>query len=399
MNSFAKPSLLAVVFLVASLVGSACQPAGFYDTSNTDIPSAPGDIARSYVFQLDFTEDDDGNLVAGQNGHVVIYRSTSAIGEPNLVSGTVVLPVDPWTGDGDRPIVAMAPGTQGMADSCAPSITMASGGFGETDQVNALVAKGFAVAITDYEGLGTSGDHSYSVADSQAHAVLDVARAARNLGLNGLSADSPVALWGYSQGGSSVARAAEIEQDYAPDLGVKTVVGGGAVANPYRQSEWVTVELGTGFAGAALMSILGFAAAYPELDAGGALTTEGADLAAQVNELCALEAIFLVAGTDLATLVDQSVLDSPEWRSRLDEQIIGTVAPRIPTFLYHGASDFVVPADQGYQLRDGWCGAGASVRFEEYEAGHFLTNYAATPVVVDWLSSAFEGTETPRSDC
>lgn len=60
------------------------------------------------------------------------------------------------------------------------------------------------MAIIDYEGLGTPGDHTYVVQLSEGRAVLDSARAAMNLGDAGISDDAQVGIWGYSQGGGAV---------------------------------------------------------------------------------------------------------------------------------------------------------------------------------------------------
>ena len=48
--------------------------------------------------------------------------------------------------------------------------------------------RGYVVAATDYPGLGTPEAHPYLVGDSEARAVLDSVRAARNYGRRGRSA-------------------------------------------------------------------------------------------------------------------------------------------------------------------------------------------------------------------
>ncbi len=60
-------------------------------------------------------------------------------------------------------MVAYAPGTQGWGDQCAPSKSIAGGVFDELFAVNNLLAKGWAVVVTDYPGLGTPGLHLYNV--------------------------------------------------------------------------------------------------------------------------------------------------------------------------------------------------------------------------------------------
>ncbi len=103
----------------------------------------------------------------------------------------------------ERPIVAFAPGTQGLADQCAPSRQMAEGTEYEALPVKGLLDEGYAVVVTDYQGLGTSGAHTYLNREVQGRTVLDSVRAAQRLTAAGLPAAGPVALCGYSQGGGA----------------------------------------------------------------------------------------------------------------------------------------------------------------------------------------------------
>lgn len=103
----------------------------------------------------------------------------------------------------------MAVGTHGQGDQCAPShlfnsVISYGGGLDvmvqyEIAAVYAAVAQGIGVVVTDYQGLGTPAVHGYLNRVAQAHAVLDAARAA--IDLKSLPADTPVGMWGYSQGG------------------------------------------------------------------------------------------------------------------------------------------------------------------------------------------------------
>jgi triacylglycerol lipase len=69
--------------------------------------------------------------------------------------------------------------------------------------VATMVARGFAIFMPDYEGLGTIGVmHTYVNRLSEGHAMLDGARAAMQLPDTSLDHHGPVAFWGYSQGGA-----------------------------------------------------------------------------------------------------------------------------------------------------------------------------------------------------
>ena len=120
-------------------------------------------------------------------------------------------------------------GTQGLADRCAPSRQLSAGSEYEGAFLSGVLSRGYAVAVTDYEGLGTPGVHTYMARRSQAAAVLDIGRAARQLPDLGVPAAGPVAVAGYSQGGGAAAAAAELAPAYAPEL---TLVGAVAGAVP-----------------------------------------------------------------------------------------------------------------------------------------------------------------------
>ncbi|MGH3359499.1 MAG: lipase family protein, partial [Nocardioidaceae bacterium] len=200
----------------------------FYDTPAT-LPDGDGDVIRDEpsTFYLD-----PAKLIEA-DAHVrrVMYKSTDAHGDPIAVTGTVLVPEHDWIGDGERPLIGYAAGTQGLGDQCAPSRQLAAGSEYEGAFLEGLLTRGYAVALTDYEALGTEGVHTYMARASQGHAVLDAVRAARNLGLDGVPADGPVALSGYSQGGGASAAAAELAADYAPDLGVDAAYAGAVPAD------------------------------------------------------------------------------------------------------------------------------------------------------------------------
>ena len=99
--------------------------------------------------------------VTGVTAWQMLYLSTTVTGAPTAVSGTVLVPGAAYPGT--RPVVGYAAGTQGWGDQCAPSKEMAAGDFDEQFAVNNLLSKGWAVAVTDYPGLGTPGDEVYSV--------------------------------------------------------------------------------------------------------------------------------------------------------------------------------------------------------------------------------------------
>src|SRR5690606_36337652 len=107
------------------------------------------------------------------------YNSTAADGKSNTVSGTVLVPEDDR--EGPRPLLTYAVGTVGIGDRCAPSAGFPKGETREAPLIEGALLRGWAVAVTDYEGLGTPGTHTYTVGRAAGTAVLDAARAAQRL--------------------------------------------------------------------------------------------------------------------------------------------------------------------------------------------------------------------------
>ena len=86
-----------------------------------------------------------------------------------------------------------------------------------------MVQRGYIVAATDYPGLGAPETHPYLVGESEARAVLDSVRAAREL----TGAPARFAVWGHSQGGQAALFTGMLAKSYAPEL---DLVGAAAAA-------------------------------------------------------------------------------------------------------------------------------------------------------------------------
>lgn len=149
----------------------------------------------------------------------VLYRSTNSdTGGPTQVSGAVFIPLGDAPANG-WPVVAVAHGTTGINEPCAPSL---SGTLSDhVYWVSSLVDLGFAVALTDYEGLGSPGVHPYLDARTAGFNVIDSVRALRHT----FPQVSPnwTALGG-SQGGGAVWAADEVARTYAPELNLAGAV-------------------------------------------------------------------------------------------------------------------------------------------------------------------------------
>ena len=155
---------------------------------------------------------------------LVLYRSTNPAGKPIAVSGTISLPKGKAPKAG-WPVISWAHGTTGIADACAPSRDTAGTPVqGYIEYVNPVLSdwlkQGYAVARTDYEGLGTPGTHPYLIGASEGAGVVDIVRTARKLdkrvGKTWISA-------GHSQGGHAALFAGSLAAKRAPELKLRGV--------------------------------------------------------------------------------------------------------------------------------------------------------------------------------
>jgi hypothetical protein len=327
------------------------------------------------------------------NAWQVLYLSTDALDRPDAVSGMVLLPKE--GSPENLPIIGFAPGTHGLDDRCALSRRGTTWTDYESLAIAALLNRGWAVALTDYEGLGTPGTHTYMVGRSQGAALLDVVRAARGLPATGLSAAAPVALYGYSQGGGATGWAVELQPSYAPELPLRGAVAGGVPADLAAVQR--KLDGGLGFAFLAMAS-LGLDAAYPELKLDAYLTPAGRAGMAEAAKVCTTEALIRYAGKRISDYTTEDPLRTPEWQARVDQQRLGGRPPRVPVFLAHGLQDEFIPYDQAARLRQDWCAAGATVHWRDYLGEHATTLAAMQSNAMDFVANRLAG-RSVRSSC
>ncbi|MEU0535413.1 lipase family protein [Amycolatopsis tolypomycina] len=318
----------------------------------------------------------------------LLYRSTSATGEPNAVSGTLLVPPTPWLRGGPRPLITYAVGTHGLGDQCAPSNLLAHGIENESALLAQALSQGWAVVVTDYEGLGTPGTHTYAVGQSEGRAVLDAARAASRVAGAGLSPSGPVGVFGYSQGGQAAAWAAELQATYAPSLNVVGVAAGGVPAD--LNAVFASNDGGAAF-GLVLGAATGFAAAYPDVPFASILNDRGREAVARVSKACTVE---LGAAAPFAHLQDfvtvPDPIHEPHWQARLAENYLGTTAPKPPVYLYHGTLDELIPFSVGTALRDRWKSLGAKVTWQEFPLLEHIGGVSiGGPAAMTWLGTRF----------
>ncbi|MEV0239693.1 lipase family protein [Streptomyces sp. NPDC050674] len=393
----------------------------FY-TPPTQLPATNGALIRQEPLPLGLSLPGlDGRPLPGTATRLM-YRSTDSDGRAVAVTGAYIEPSAKWQGDGPRPLVAVASGTMGQGDQCAPSFALQHPLTvnGQTLSVAydnlaiyRLLATGAAVVVTDYVGLGaTDRLHTYVNRLDEGHAVLDAVRAARALPGTSLTAGSRVGLYGYSEGGGAGASAAELQPTYAPDVHLAGTYAGAPPADLTAVMKGID---GSALAAALGWAINGFVQAYPGMRdvAEANLNDAGRKALADASTMCVGEAVIRYgftrsgAWTTSGKSVAEVIADEPRARAVLDEQRIGTLRPAGPVRVSTGVQDDIVPHAQARQLAVDWCRKGGEVTYKALDlpnlGDRILTNHLA-PLIADqeaaisWLTDRLEG-KPAASNC
>lgn len=212
-------------------------------------------------------------LAGASRTDLLLYRGTRVSGGATAVSGLLSLPKGKAP-KGGWPVITWAHGTTGIADACAPSRDDGTVQGPLTSYIDPLLRRwlkrGWAVARTDYEGLGTPGVHPYLVGPSEGRSVLDVVRAARqdDARIN----TRRVIVAGHSQGGHAALWAAALAPTYTPELGVKGTVGFAPESHTGEQATLIAaLTTPSGLSGLAALILRGVEVQHPELKIADAL--------------------------------------------------------------------------------------------------------------------------------
>ncbi|MBQ1067615.1 lipase family protein [Micromonospora sp. D75] len=388
----------------------------------TDLPATNGTLIRTEPLPLGLSIPGlDGRPMPGTATRLM-YRSTDSNGRPVAVTGAYIEPSAAWRGAGPRPLVAVASGTMGQGDQCAPSFSLQhpltltgdtlSVGY-EALAIYRLLATGAAVVVTDYVGLGaTDRLHTYVNRLDGGHALLDAARAARAVPGASVTAQSRVGLYGYSQGGGASAAAAELHSTYAPDVPLAgTYVG----APPADLTAVIGGIDGSALVGALGWSLNGFAQSDPALRdvIEAAVNDTGRAALKDTSTMCVGDAILRYAFTRSSKWITGGrsltavIAASPEAQAVLDRQRIGTLKPTGPVRVATGIQDDIVPHRQARQLAVDWCRKGGNVTYQAISLPNLgdkiLTNHLV-PLITDqgdavaWMSDRLAG-RTAYSNC
>ncbi len=371
------------------------------DRTATDASTAPTDDPRSSTVERGRVEPppsrpgapgepiDVEAIDAPAGGRAVrfSYHSSGAGGADIAVTGVLLTPDRPPP-VGGFPLITWAHPTTGAADGCQPSVE----GTAALPYPDDLVAQGWAVVATDYEGLGSAGPHPYLVGASEGPAVLDAARAASRIDGSGVDASSPLVIWGFSQGGHAGAFAAELAPTYAPELdlvGVALAAPVSDVGGFTRRAEQMDDQLGV-----VLTIVNGFDAAYPELDPATVLTAEGVEALTDVERRCIGE-----LNEDLTQPTDTIIAAPPTaddaFAARFAENRAGDHPITAPVLIVQGSEDDIVDPAASAALAQRYCDREVLVRYDVIDG----TNHGvlAREPFLGWIRDRFDRAQAPTT--
>ncbi len=211
----------------------------------------------------------------------VLYTSTTPQGKKTAVSGYVSVPRGKAP-RGGWPVITWAHGTTGIADTCAPSRSL---GHGPPEPfIRTWVAAGYAVASTDYQGLGTPGVHPYLVGSAAGRSVLDIVRAARQLDP---SIGRRFIITGVSQGGQAALFAASLAGSWTPDLRLRGAISYAPGSHLLEQKNLLpSLTSPSSLSAVAALILAGAVTTSPSLEPAEILTGPALSLYPQINRKC-----------------------------------------------------------------------------------------------------------------
>lgn len=358
----------------------------FYEPPSPLPSGAPGDLIRAESFALQ-----------PQSAHVrrLLYHSRTAGDDDIAVSGVLITPAGDPPPNG-FPLIAFAHPTVGISEKCAVSANLFIPLI-PTDVQNfyqiyfePFVRAGYAVAATDYQGLGAPGPYSYLVGEVEGRNVLDIARAARQV--DGIRISPRFAIVGHSQGGHGGLFARQIAADYAPDL----TLTGTALAAPAAELEAVVDAVldrteRTPLTGMVAMTAVSWVESYaPALALRDVMSPAGIATTKRLGEHCLLMADLGFAERTPSAYFPVNPAAVPAWAAVMAENTPATARIETPLLIAQGDADAIVPFASTQTFVDQARAGGNDITFRPYPgAGHMSVLFQAMPDILTWVAGRF----------
>ena len=330
--------------------------------------------------------------------HNMLYRTTNSLYQPSWAVTTLFTPVS-RSGPTTTLLSYQIPYNSADVD-VSPSYSL----YDDVQSLAVIAAalgRGWYVNIPDFEGPLAS----FTLGVQEGHATLDSIRAALDSRL-GLDADTNYAMWGYSGGSLASEWAAELQEQYAPELNFAGVALGGLVPNVTSILETIT---GTIWAGLIPSSLLGLTSQYPEAYQFllSKLKTSGpynktAFLSAKDMSYVQAHAAF--SGQNIFNYLEGGI---ETFKSPILQKIVNTNGmmgyhgvPQMPPFLYKAIHDELAPIKDEDELVQRYCAVGANLLYQRNRiGGHLAEETNGYARAFECLRSVFEGKDYSSLGC
>ncbi len=318
----------------------------------------------------------------------VLYRSSSSDGQHTVVSGALFVPGGTPPAGGWITL-AIAHGTTGITPECGP--TLSPNMLGQVALVTKFLKAGYAVAFTDYQGLGAPGIHEYLNSRTEAYNVIDSVRALRNA-KPGVISDRWVA-FGGSQGGGASWASAEQAPVYAPEMHLLGAVNAVPAANIAGYAQMAEDQTMTPFQSAAYTALLiAQGRAHPDLDldlyrrgsvktnAEALIQCQGPGLKDRARAVGEIKPEELKPANRAATLA---------LKARLEDLAVAKRKTDVPMLvIYAGKDEYIKPEWTKKAIEDA-CKLGTKIEVEfEADKTHGTFDYSR---VLPWLQDRVDG--------
>jgi hypothetical protein len=379
----------------------------FYTTPDNFESTTPGTILRIRPALGNLT-----SIIANSSlAYSILYRTTDSNYKPSWAVTTLIIPSTnvsrPANQTGASLLSLQLPYDSSNLDASPSYAVYQSLPVGDIpatiDDIAAALGVGWYINIPDYEGPLAS----FGLGIQAGHATLDSIRAvlSSSLILSSNTTATKVAMWGYSGGSIASEWAAELQEQYAPDLHFSGAALGGLVPNASSLMDNITA---TPYAGLIPSFIVGMtsqdAGAYAYLvsrlhpsgpyNASYFLSVRTMD-AGQAFAAFSMQDIYSYFLTGRSDLLSPS---SPLASIINKEGYMGYHGvPRMPIFAYKAIHDEFTNVRDTDVLVERWCGVGVDVKYQRNEiGGHIAEITNGRGRALGWLKGVFEGNEGAR---
>jgi len=373
-------------------------PAG--DAFYTPSSSLPKGLRGSVIWARPL--DGTMALPGAKTNTLVLYRSTGAMRDSVAVSGTISIPKGQAPRDG-WPVIVWTHGTTGLAPECAPSRDTDKGLEHEYIAVirtllDSFVAKGYAIVASDYEGLGTPGDHPFLQGMPTGRNALDLLRAAREIEP---TIGTRYAVMGHSQGGQVDLFAAAIGPKYVPEFKLVGNVAFAPGSHIGKRLDSVIaspkVELALPYT---LYALGSYAKINPRIDLKKILTPQALSHMPDLFDGCMTHA--LTKGYWSTAIAKDQFVKRPKlraFRKMARENEPGFLRISVPTLILQGKADVTVLPKDTDDVAKELCARGNVLDYRPVAgADHDGAMEKGGADALAWIDARFKG-EAASSNC